>query len=126
MKTTIENINGKQYTMIHHTRHSALGRRFAPLNNGVLEFFKDADCTQHVATALPPLPRHPTKENVALLHLYAAHGVELDFEKVSDRTWSLGFCAWLADFFGNKGWKTETYEITHAIYNGERVEVAME
>lgn len=77
MKVSVEEINGRQVTVIWHeeSQHTTLGRRFVTLDSGVLEVFKDANCLEHIATALPPLPRKPTKGDAALLHLYAANNL---------------------------------------------------
>lgn len=73
---SVETINGKPMTVVKHDiDYATLGRRFVRLSNGVIAIFKDADCLHHIATALPPLPRHPTEKDASLLYLYASHGL---------------------------------------------------
>jgi hypothetical protein len=81
MKTTIETIKGKPYTVVWHMpTYADDGFKaqdgevmFAmPLGGYVLA---NIDCKEVLATALPALPKHPTAEDAALLYLYAAHGL---------------------------------------------------
>jgi hypothetical protein len=79
MKTTIEEIAGKKYTVVWHGSHTSFFDEdhhafcdWIDLNNGVVVYLSN---NEHIATALPALPRKPKPEDARLLHLYAAHGI---------------------------------------------------
>lgn len=79
MKTTIETINGKPMTVVWHgvasvgnfTKEYADLWRWEPLNDGSAILI-DID---HIATALPALPRHPKHSDAPLLYRYMAEGI---------------------------------------------------
>lgn len=83
MKTTIETINGKIYTVIWHSKDYAdyLGESiydaFHGLTaSGVIEIFSCAtNRAEHIATALPALPRHPKPKDAGLLYPYMTVGL---------------------------------------------------
>ncbi len=82
--------------------------------NKIVRFEKDGShevlCSKAI---LPPLPRKPKPSDAWLLHLYAAHGVIAYSDDADFMT-----CLFLA------GGNMQT--ITHALHNGERVDVAIE
>ncbi len=93
MKTSIETINGKLYTVIWHVQASSesiLGRRFVTLHNGSLGIFAEADCLNLMATALPALKRIPTQEDIKLYLRYESEGLEIYMKDAI-----LGECRWL-------------------------------
>lgn len=121
---TIEKINGVPHTVVWH------GKPNNPLSDwqygalGTRVMF----CMLHgkrnyriMATALPPLPRHPTEADAPLLFAYASHGIEV---------W-----ATRTDFVG-KGFTVtgiavlnmlgKPLDITHAMHKGERVAIAID
>lgn len=77
---TIENINGVPHTVVWHC-HSTFDKQplysyyCGRLNDSSWVVFNDLTAVDHIATALPPLPRHPKPEHAELLHLYAAHSL---------------------------------------------------
>ena len=118
-KITVEEINGQMMTVIwHNGKPKGLLDRDTDeflCRSGSLEFGR---LHTHIATALPPLPRHPKTDDAPLLYRYMAEGIMLR-----------GKCF---DIFG----ETEDdvlivpqmdSEITHAIDSetGERVDVAI-
>lgn len=80
MKTSIETINGELCTVILYGVGSSinfLGCRYIDVN-GVKEFFKEAECLTHIATALPALHERPnyfSYRHILLWHYYAAKGL---------------------------------------------------
>lgn len=129
MEVTIEQIEGKPHTVVWHSpilKCETLGRRFANLRNNTLAIFRDADCLEHIATALPALPRYPqshpdstrrhprnTEEMDRLKALYRAHGLlVIGYEK---------------NHGGGLRYIQELGEIAHAIDSatGERVSIAI-
>jgi hypothetical protein len=145
MTITKEKINGVEHNLVWHEEtkdKNLLGRRFAKLSGGALAFFKDANCLHHIATALPPLPRYPKPSDAALLYRYVAEGITPVFK------WRLGSGFFVGvssvNIAGSKNspvWLVETpryvtrllaecpnaegWEITHALHNGQRVDVAI-
>jgi hypothetical protein len=127
MKTSVETINGKAYTIIWYGNNpikNTLGRRFAKLSGGVFAIFRDADCLDHIATALPALRRYPKPEDAKWLYQYMAEGIEVfvrvqGFISITSMTDSEGMLSAL-------GCEACEREITHATYNGKRVEIAIE
>ena len=74
-----------------------------------------------VVTILPALPRHPKPEHAPLLYRYMAEGLEVcggNYGYVERYSYNLD--GLLRAIHGH----VDT-EITHAIYNGERVEIAI-
>lgn len=85
MKTTIENINGADYTVVWHDVHPTDSHSFADSLIWVkLQMGWMASGTKHIATALPALPRHPKPEDAALLYRYMAEGIEVIYRWVRD------------------------------------------
>ena len=148
MTITIEEIYGVNHTVVWHMEKSCLRiytvEEWAHRHNvGYVIEHPDDECNK--ATALPPMPRHPTAKDAPLphayaaplLHAYAAHGLvpvftfvahfmrpeclfigELDIGVVisapsCDKESYPLFVAW------------EALEISHAMHNGERVEIAI-
>lgn len=87
MKVTIEEINGKRYTVIHHEEdipHDIKKYNYKELDDRTLVFLTTelqgvssgrVIPSIHLATALPALPRNPKQEDVGLLLEYAAKGL---------------------------------------------------
>lgn len=73
MKTSIEKIKGKRYTVVWH---SPKVDEYVPerLVGGCIIYISET--CEHIATALPALPRHPKPEDAQLLYRYMAEGVE--------------------------------------------------
>lgn len=71
MKTSIEEINGKKYTVVWYW--NTLRTFEQTLRDGSI-IFGDA-LGDHIATALPALPRNPKPEDAPLLYRYAAEGI---------------------------------------------------
>jgi len=120
IKVKIETISGRRCTVLWHNPREHIYRHFSqidldcyanPLFNGEIIYTSAIDGL-HIATALPPLPRHPTKDDARLLCLYAAHGLMVHgFEKCKG---------------GGMRYIQEIGEITHAVTeSGERVEIAI-
>ena len=128
MLVTIETINGREYTVIHHhaiftaiAAKGALSRKgWIEAPHGFIYIASEAGSVDDgtikrsfvIATALPPLPRHPKPEDAAL---YVAHGMTL---MVTCENTIYPYT--LGDELGDDA------KITHAVYNGERVEIAIE
>lgn len=133
---TIEQIEGRPHTVVWHgytPKGGVLGRRFTTLFGGIYAVFMDSDCLDHIATALPPLPRNPKPKDAPRLHLYAAHGigVYLATEEfgLSDPTIArfIGrFDNWWCVEGGGVTMSFSKCRIRHAIHNRERVEIAIE
>lgn len=141
MKTSVDTINGEPFTFIWHYEPEAQGIHMQ-LHNGAY-ILVDLE-RKHCASALPALPRHPTAEDVELLHLYAAHGLRI-FGTLSDLpaiTGHEGRCEFIpiADMVYCDYEDRDAYEamiecdntdfeftVTHAINRatGERVDVAI-
>lgn len=122
---TIESINGKLYTVVWYVTPltcGTLGKRFSLLNDGCLAVFGEAECMSHIATALPALPRYPKPEDARLLHQYAAYGLKVCNERGN------GFVGYSSSGYVSDGgyYCFDNSPITHATFNGERVEVAIE
>lgn len=127
-KITIEEIQGKKYTVVWHANMSENYMRseltWLPLKNGCLINYPWGAAT-HIATALPALPRHPKPEHASLLYRYMAEGMQIKGRFYTrDNDWEVDFMTahpesviWQED-----GCKSE---ITHATHNGERVEIAI-
>lgn len=84
MKVSIEEIEGVKHTVVYHGE-KRLGY-WRPLNSGYIKHLCHVEIKDngeheasdiHVATALSPLPRNPTADDARLLHLYAAHGLDV-------------------------------------------------
>lgn len=119
MKTTIETINGKKYTVVWHD--GALSGFFS---NGVVT--DPLGCKyaynhqlEVSATGLPALPRHPNPEDAPLLYRYASEGL-FPAGTMGGR---FNDCAAIAYLVGGNALP----EMTHAIdKDGNKVEVAIE
>lgn len=134
MKTSIETINGKLCTIVWHGYNpikNTIGRRFATLHGGTFAVFKDADCLDHIATAIPALPRNPKPKDAPLLYRYASEGLMVwwtDNDEEKPRT-----CAWVINMhlvnynqLVEHTNLTRRMEITHAVDSeGNKVEVAI-
>jgi len=123
---TIENINGQLMTVVWH-------RKVEP--TWKTEWYKLQDCyallhvkntTYHIATALPPLPRNPTPDDAQLLYRYLSEGIQLmgkplvSPEDFFNDDSDISYSHWpLVEIL-----KAPT-QITHATYNGQRVEIAI-
>ena len=103
-----------------------LGDKFYYLNeNGSIDT-ANANCWTWTLTILPPLPRNPTPEDAPLLYRYMAEGLEICGSSGRDalgcRHQTTGGIYLLMSTLleGNV-----RVTITHAIHNGERVEIAI-
>jgi hypothetical protein len=142
MKTTKETINGVEHNVVW--RNDATELVFQLTTKGcwkkTLPFGYVAELAELnreiVATALPPLPKNPTKDDARLLDLYRAHGlyvyaIENDDSYV-DSSYE-GIIVGYDKASGADGWiygdsSREGYiqYITHCVTeSGERVEVAI-
>jgi hypothetical protein len=137
MTVTIEEISGKKHTVVWHGEVcNIFGAYLFKAHCGYLSFAcaPDEDVGEHLATALPALPRYPKAEDAWLLHLYAAHGIAPHITNGDGYRGS--FVGLLEDrwsIIGSQPYGDSLYtltivnsEITHATYNGERVEIAIE
>lgn len=84
MKTTIEEINGKLFTVIWHKNVTQSGYCFDNLRKRNLYFQPDGIgylifANNFYAAALPALPRNPKPEDTRLIHRYLAEGIVLSF-----------------------------------------------
>jgi hypothetical protein len=122
---TIEAINGKAYTVV-----IPLGVELKEIEGAGWEAVDwqgvrySVDRTvpngDHViAAALPALPRKPKPEDARLLYLYAAHGIDVRGRKIDDMYPEPVVVEDVCFQYGLE-------EITHATFNGERVEIAIE
>ena len=130
MKVTIEHINGKQYTVIWNTNiMCGAGGDTRYLQDGSIVLHNPFNRSHHIATALPPLPRHPKPKDVPLLHRYMAYGIApvLHDDTALD---ILGFTreGYLSRNNKNSpcGEWVNGAVITYCTQNGKRVEVAIE
>lgn len=76
MKTSIEEIDGKLYTVVWKGEIFDLYKVCNPYTDqesGVIYFASSFGSI--TATALPALPKHPIKEHVQLLHRYMSEGI---------------------------------------------------
>jgi hypothetical protein len=80
MKTTIEEINGKKYTMttVEDIEQWEISEAQQYIDwRGVYVYVQKhlKGCEYIAAYALPALPRNPTADDAELLHLYAGNGL---------------------------------------------------
>ena len=76
--TTIERIAGKLFTVVWHHKPTVcgtLGLRNTQLKDGSVNVFLEADCINHVATALPAVSLYPETSDIRLLARYMAEGI---------------------------------------------------
>jgi len=144
VKTTIENIAGVPHTVVWHTMPYVLEEivhGFISTPCGIIIYSPRMNREHHcLATALPPLPRHPAAKDAWLLYAYASHGLypvfrfkdigdgadELQIRGICDdgtfytESASEGIECGGSYYHHNDG-------ITHAVNaQGERVDVAIE
>ncbi len=112
-KISIEEIQGKKYTVVWH-EEDLHGYRVKAITVGYVLFC--CNRTAHLATALPALPRNPKPEHAALLYRYMAEGFEIGF----DKNFHSGVPKTIIEMCSKEG-----SEITHATHNGNRVEIAI-
>lgn len=124
MKITIETIKGRKCTVIWHVPREPDGIDW-PKKLRVGYVIRHNQTSEHVATVLPALPRHPKPEHAPLLYRYMAEGIEPMGESVEMQGNIVRFpaehpihCTVMIGLGCGK--------ITHAIFNGERVEIAIE
>lgn len=124
---TIETISGKQYTVVWHGKAEAhsewiqMASGLAMVTRTVASPYVGYD---HIATALPALPRYPKPEQARLLYRYMAEGIEIggDYTDMEGKRRS-------TDNLGNMlEWEyCEAPEIRYGLVNEcERVDVAIE
>lgn len=117
---SIVSINGVEYTVVWHGAPRRWSGDFRRLHNNALVLHNAFNRNHHIATALPPLPKHPTKDDAWLLHLYAAHGL---IAQLQDREGAYGdFTNFLPLYDGEKYCVSFLYCTTES---GERVSVAI-
>lgn len=124
---TTEEINGQKMTVVWHTDKFRLwahigrdvGIDWKQGVDGCCYWFSQepAYC---IATALPALPRNPKPEDAKLLYRYMAEGIALRtiVDKKYKQSGALLFLALELE-------SRSQIEITHATFEGERVEVAI-
>lgn len=116
MTITIEEISGKRYTVVWHKDECPT---FTVYCNDGGQLFCHRDGT-HIATALPALPRALDVGTERLSYLYWAHGI-----KVYGKHWDeFQGCHFIHPSYHVTVWGG--YEYSHAEFNGERVEIAIE
>lgn len=124
-----ENLNWQTFAL---GQKALLGHRIT--HKGMSGFNSAIAIFENIATALPPLPRHPTKDDAGLLHLYAAHGLFprakaiIGFGECEDAAFALSEGHFtLTDRHSSSEWCSEHgCEITHAVTaDVERVEIAI-
>jgi len=113
---TIEtNSEGKQHTVVWHKDECPTLTVYCN-DGGMLFCHRDGT---HIATALPALPRHPKREDAGLLYRYMAEGMRIYMQsKYNTDGWIFA----VAESHIMEG----LTEITHATFNGCRVEIAIE
>lgn len=79
-KVTVETIGGKKCTVVWH-KESKLCDEWIRANSGGLLLVRKTVASpyvgyDHIATALPALPRNPTPDDARLLYRYMAEGIE--------------------------------------------------
>lgn len=154
MKVTIEEINGKQCTVIRKPFDAEwvkgeLNRLTSVLvgrdgeDNFIIHPFLRADNSARILdaykndcfyslTILPALPKHPTPEDASLLYRYMAEGLCMggryrciEWHQGKWSDWDN--CSIMEDLnMGCNTWDDEfIHEITHVTLNSERVEIAI-
>jgi hypothetical protein len=114
MKITIEKINGVEHTVVWYNDNTVPDwANFKVVRDDL------GISTGEYKCPLPPLPKHPTKDDARLLHLYAAHGLELQGYETADDSEPLYNTR---DILYNFDEVTITHCITES---GERVEVVI-
>lgn len=119
-KVSIEEIGGKQYTLIW--RDGIKNNRWKEFSTIETEYgYEIISCNRSFATALFALPKHPKPSDAELLYRYASEGLEVYAEFIP-KNGNKGVSAFVVEYIrGQDKWK-----ITHATLNGERVEVAID
>lgn len=121
MKTTIESINGKQYTVVWHDAVQSFNGTMTATHSGFV-WHIGSKC---VATLLPALPRYPKPEDARLLYRYMAEGIE-----PKGNVWiggSIEHESYSVRGILNAVRIGQQTEITHALdSDGNRIEVAIE
>jgi hypothetical protein len=128
MTITTEKINGVPHTVVWHVDYppsGTLGRRYTDMVSGVKEFFEDANCLRHIATALPPIPRFPQPDDAALLYRYCSDGVMPWIKEPNGQSFAFIVAPHLINFNELAPPDLPRVEITHATRNGERVDIAI-
>ena len=144
MKVSIEEINGKQYTVIRHMDLAWAGKmdieenvKWLELNDGSLVQIEAIRVNAHFATALPALPKHlkPDEKTIRDFCAYRAAGIKL-METAKDGKEEVEFVGMLHNgrksvnlISGGRAFGTgdvARFSMTHATYKGERVEIARE
>ena len=118
MKITRETINGVEHTVVLY------GIGTAPVWARVYENWTYQD-NKYDGCILPPLPKHPTKKDARLFHLYAAHGLYVqgtcDMFKIAESDYPCDFL-----LIAHRVRADYKVTITHCFTDsGERVEVAI-
>jgi hypothetical protein len=152
MTITIETINGKKCTVIRKpfdpewvkkqlamvipliAEHKEYGVLYLPPQDkskkGTFCYFHNSDSADGVASlenftsiivVLPALPRKPKPDDVRRIHEYESHGLEVWGYNTKDAMKDT--CRAIPHKIARHG---EDITITHALYNGERVEIALE
>lgn len=138
-KVSIEEINGKQCTVIRKPFDAEWVKEQLSMGNYVRvetfnmewervvsqDFITNTNL-KYILTILPALPKHPKPEDAPLLHRYMAEGLEIC--GISVHSWDGGKrklkensnSRILRNFFDNT-----LDKITHATHKGERVEIAI-
>jgi hypothetical protein len=138
MAITITDINGVNHTVVWHDGTAGKWNGdYRRLHDGKWLLWHSFNRNHHTATALPPLPRHLTAKDAPLLHAYAAQGLVPVLTLAAH--YMRPTCLFIGELAGGVvvsapdcdkesyplfvAW--EAVEIAHAMYNGERVEIAI-
>ena len=132
MKYSKEVINGVEMTVVWHSEnYQRLGINYDKWWSAILadgSITKHDHCSgEHIATALPALPKHPKPEDAALLYRYMAEGITPYLRE--DSRGGEFYAMWGGDF--SFWWYGEMEaarnpEITHATdKDGNKISVAI-
>lgn len=139
-KITIEEINGKKYTVIWHQDSIATEKLNELLDNGEIKELETsqgaiiiASHNGYIATALPAILEHPTVNDASLIFLYAAHGLYLCGEQSAfkdDFNQELAVYSnmqFMQDWLPLQHIEDFTIKITYAIHaeTGKQLEIAI-
>lgn len=129
MKVSVETINGRECTVIHRNGdYTPDGAGFLKCTTSLGHEVYSKKSGAHLATTLPPLPRHPKPEDAPLLYRYASEGVIAEY-RYEDHCGDEYILSINEDGFAGLGYclaKHWAVSYVHAIdLEGNRVDVAI-